>query len=74
MLAKPFWCLVMSRILQGVASAIVWVVGLAILNENVSAKRVGLCTGIARCGVNLGITTGTSLGMSPTDVLLSEVD
>ncbi len=62
MLARPFWCLVVSRFLQGVASSIVWVVALAMLNENVSEKRAGLCSGIALTGVNLGNTAGAAMG------------
>ncbi len=62
MLAKPFWCLVLRRVLQGMASGIVWVVGLAFLNENISKNRTGLCIRLCMTGTNIGEGLGPALG------------
>ncbi len=63
MLAEPFWCLVASRVLQGLAKSIVWVAGISMLNENIDEKRTGLYIGLVMSGNNIGEAFGPALGM-----------
>lgn len=58
MLAQPFWCAVVARVLQGISSAIVWSVGMALICENVEAKVVGRQLGFAISGVSIGGSIG----------------
>ncbi|KAJ9095347.1 hypothetical protein QFC21_005713 [Naganishia friedmannii] len=58
MLARPFWCMVVARLMQGVASAVVWNVGMAMICENVDDNVVGRQLGYAMSGLAVGTSIG----------------
>ncbi|KAE8314639.1 major facilitator superfamily domain-containing protein [Aspergillus transmontanensis] len=53
-LATSYWVLALSRIFQGLASTIVFVVGLALIGDTVPAERMGKAIGFALSGVSVG--------------------
>ena len=60
--SKTFWLLFVSRFAQGAAAAMTWVVGYAILAEEVPYAQLGLVTGVV-FGCNLlGYVLGPWLG------------
>lgn len=63
MLARPFWCMVVARLLQGMSSAVVWNVGMAMICENVEERVVGRQLGYAMSGLAVGTSIGPVIGM-----------
>ncbi|EIW71600.1 hypothetical protein TREMEDRAFT_67860 [Tremella mesenterica DSM 1558] len=57
-LVKPFWVMVISRFLQGVSSAVVWLGTI----ENVPKKHIGRQLGFAVSGVSVGSTIAPPIG------------
>ncbi|QDS71407.1 hypothetical protein FKW77_003198 [Venturia effusa] len=57
-----FWTFVVSRLLQGASSAILYTVGLAVLVENVSKDEVGRYMGTAMSCNNFGMILSPLLG------------
>ncbi|KAL1406570.1 hypothetical protein Q8F55_008276 [Vanrija albida] len=62
MVAKPYWCMVLSRVIQGACSAVVWTVGFALICENIDPKNLGTNLGIAFSGVAVGVTVAPPIG------------
>ncbi|TFK57595.1 MFS general substrate transporter [Heliocybe sulcata] len=60
--APTYWVMCLARIIQGVSSSVVWVVGLALLCENVPEEVVGRQLGLAMSGLSLGILVGPPVG------------
>jgi MFS family permease len=61
-ITDKFWTFVISRLLQGVSSAILYTVGLAVLVENVNKDEVGRYMGTAMSCNNFGIILSPLLG------------
>jgi DHA1 family vesicular acetylcholine transporter-like MFS transporter 3 len=62
LLARPFWCMVIARLLQGIASAVVWNVGMAMICDNVDDNVVGRQLGYAMSGLAVGTSIGPVIG------------
>ncbi|KAL4250102.1 Major Facilitator Superfamily Vesicular Transporter [Abortiporus biennis] len=60
--APHFWVMVVARIIQGISSSVVWVVGLALLCDTVPEKSVGKQLGIAMTGLSVGLLVGPPAG------------
>ncbi|KAJ5641501.1 hypothetical protein N7490_005501 [Penicillium lividum] len=60
--ARTFPILVLARGLQGFSAAAVWVVGLAIISDNVPSERVGAALGTTTIGLTWGILLGPMIG------------
>ncbi|PVG02132.1 MFS general substrate transporter [Serendipita vermifera] len=60
--ARTYWFMVLSRVLQGISSAAVWVVSFALLCDTVPEKRIGQYLGIVMTGSVLGFLIGPPLG------------
>lgn len=60
--ATNFWLLVLARTLQGVAAAIPWTAGLALLAEVFSKEERGKAMGMAMSGQAGGVLLGPPLG------------
>lgn len=56
--ARTFPILVIARGLQGFSAAAVWVVGLAIVSDNVPPERVGAALGMTTIGLTWGCLLG----------------
>ncbi|KAL6300266.1 major facilitator superfamily domain-containing protein [Sparassis latifolia] len=59
--APKYWVMVLARILQGMSSSVVWVVGLALLCDTVPEAIVGRQLGLAMSGLSLGFLVGPSV-------------
>ncbi|WVQ95955.1 hypothetical protein IAU59_003054 [Kwoniella sp. CBS 9459] len=59
---NSYWVMVLSRFIQGAASTIVWVVGFALICENVPEKNVGRQIGFAYSGLSIGSTIAPPIG------------
>lgn len=62
MLANPYWCMIVSRFLQGACSCVVWSVGLALICENIPAASMGKHLGFAVSGMSVGATIAPPIG------------
>ena len=60
--ARTFPILVIARCLQGLSAAAVWVVGLALISDNVSSDRVAAAMGQTSIGLTWGFVLGPVLG------------
>jgi MFS family permease len=60
--ADKFWTFVLSRLLQGISSAILYTVGLAVLVETVNKDEVGRYMGTAMSCNNFGIILSPLIG------------
>ncbi|KAL0580124.1 hypothetical protein V5O48_001900 [Marasmius crinis-equi] len=60
--APVFWLMIIARILQGVGSTFVWVVGLALLCDTAPEKILGRQLGFAMSGLSVGILLGPPVG------------
>ncbi|KAI0047288.1 MFS general substrate transporter [Auriscalpium vulgare] len=60
--APTYAVMVVARVLQGVSSSMVWVVGLALLCDTTPEKYVGRQLGIAMSGLSLGLLIGPPVG------------
>lgn len=54
--------LIVARALQGLSAAAVWVVGLAIISENVAPERVGEAMGHTTIALTWGFLLGPLIG------------
>ncbi|KAF2843261.1 MFS general substrate transporter [Patellaria atrata CBS 101060] len=61
-LARTIWLLVLGRVFQGIAAAVVWSSGLALLVDTVGPERIGLATGYVTLGISGGIFIAPLLG------------
>src|ERR1700722_16464256 len=61
-ISSRFWMLIISRILQGFASSILYTAGLAVLVDTVSRDEVGQWMGTAMSCNNIGIIVSPLLG------------
>lgn len=62
MLANPYWCMIISRFLQGACSCVVWSVGLALICENIPEADMGKHLGMAVSGMSIGATIAPPIG------------
>ncbi|EJU00993.1 MFS general substrate transporter [Dacryopinax primogenitus] len=62
MLAPNYVLLVVARVLQGVSSAVIWTVGVALICDAVPPNRVGQQMGTALIGLSLGSVAGPPIG------------
>ncbi|KZT50685.1 MFS general substrate transporter [Calocera cornea HHB12733] len=62
MLAPTYAVLVVARVLQGLASAIIWTVGVALICDAVPPNKVGQQMGYALMGLNLGAVCAPPIG------------
>ncbi|ODO12109.1 hypothetical protein I350_00895 [Cryptococcus amylolentus CBS 6273] len=62
MLAEPYWCMVLSRFVQGAASTVVWCLGFALICENVKEENVGRQLGYAMAGLSMGQSIAPPIG------------
>ncbi|EKD00126.1 hypothetical protein A1Q2_05562 [Trichosporon asahii var. asahii CBS 8904] len=62
MLANPYWCMIVSRFLQGACSCVVWSVGLALICENIPEADMGKHLGMAVSGMSIGATIAPPIG------------
>ncbi|KAH8086605.1 MFS general substrate transporter [Cristinia sonorae] len=60
--APKYWVMILARIIQGISSAVIWVVGLALLCDTVPESRIATQLGIAMSGVSLGFLVGPPVG------------
>ncbi|KII94400.1 hypothetical protein PLICRDRAFT_154030 [Plicaturopsis crispa FD-325 SS-3] len=60
--APTYWLMVLARVLQGISSSMVWIVGLAMLCDTVNEKNIGRQIGIAMIGLSLGLVIGPPVG------------
>lgn len=61
-LAKPMWAQVLSRVGQGVADAMIYIVGYTIIIDTVTTKRVAEYVGHITIALNVGTFAGPLLG------------
>lgn len=61
-LAKQFWLLLLARALQGIAAAVSWTLGLALLADAVPPEELGSAMGIVFGFNTLGFLLGPLLG------------
>ena len=52
--APTYWVMCLARVIQGFASSIVWVLGLALLCDCTPASSVGKMLGFAMMGLSVG--------------------
>ncbi|KAI0078476.1 MFS general substrate transporter [Panus rudis PR-1116 ss-1] len=52
--APSYWLMVLARVIQGISSSVVWVVGLALLCDTAPEGIIGKQLGIAMTGLSLG--------------------
>lgn len=62
MLARPFWCLIVARIMTGLASGVLHTAGFAVIVENVPSRIRGRCSGFADQGAFFGMAFAPALG------------
>jgi len=62
MLARPYWAMVISRVIQGACSCVVWTVGFALICENIDPSRLGTHLGFAFSGLSIGSTIAPPIG------------
>ncbi|KAI4522902.1 MFS general substrate transporter [Schizophyllum commune Loenen D] len=60
--APTYWVMCLARIIQGFASSIVWVLGLALLCDCTPASSVGQKLGFAMMGLSVGSIVGPPVG------------
>jgi MFS family permease len=61
-LARTVALFVLGRILQGLAAAVVWTVGTALLVDTVGQKEIGEVLGYVSVGMSVGVLIGPLLG------------
>ncbi|KAJ8594895.1 MFS general substrate transporter [Rhizopogon salebrosus TDB-379] len=60
--APNFAIMALARVLQGISSSMVWIVGLALLCDTTPEKNVGRQLGIAMTGLSVGLLVGSPAG------------
>ncbi|OCH84423.1 MFS general substrate transporter [Obba rivulosa] len=56
--APTYWMMALARIIQGISSSVVWVVGLALICDTVPERTIGRQLGLALSGMPLGLIIG----------------
>ncbi|CAL1696710.1 unnamed protein product [Somion occarium] len=57
-----YWLMVIARVIQGISSSVVWVVGLALLCDTAPEATVGKQLGLAMTGLSIGFLVGPPVG------------
>ncbi|KAG1908464.1 MFS general substrate transporter [Suillus fuscotomentosus] len=60
--APNYAVMAVARVLQGISSSMVWIVGLALLCDTTPEKNVGKQLGIAMTGLSIGLLVGSPAG------------
>ncbi|KAG8829798.1 hypothetical protein FRC17_006004, partial [Serendipita sp. 399] len=60
--AKVYWLMCLARVIQGVSSAVVWVVAFSLLCDTVPEAQIGQQLGIVMSGLTLGFLVGPPIG------------
>ncbi|KAF9020372.1 MFS general substrate transporter [Hymenopellis radicata] len=60
--AHKYWLMCCARVLQGIASTMVWVVGLALISDVTPEAQVGRQLGLAISGLTIGTLMGPPIG------------
>lgn len=60
--APNYAVMAIARVLQGISSSVVWIVGLALLCDTTPEKDVGKQLGIAMTGLSVGLLVGSPVG------------
>ncbi|KLO05711.1 MFS general substrate transporter [Schizopora paradoxa] len=60
--APNYAVMVLARVLQGISSSTIWIVGLALLCDTVPEKRVGQQLGLAAMGFTFGVICAPPIG------------
>ncbi|KAG2045226.1 major facilitator superfamily domain-containing protein [Suillus americanus] len=60
--APNYAVMAIARVLQGISSSVVWIVGLALLCDTTPEKNVGKQLGIAMTGLSVGLLVGSPAG------------
>ncbi|KAG2345268.1 MFS general substrate transporter [Suillus weaverae] len=60
--APNYAVMAVARVLQGISSSMVWIVGLALLCDTTPEKNVGRQLGIAMTGLSVGLLVGSPAG------------
>ncbi|KAI0063212.1 MFS general substrate transporter [Artomyces pyxidatus] len=60
--APVYWVMALARVIQGISSSVVWVVGLALLCDTTPEKYIGRQLGLAMSGLSLGLLVGPPVG------------
>ncbi|EGO02763.1 hypothetical protein SERLA73DRAFT_176125 [Serpula lacrymans var. lacrymans S7.3] len=60
--APSYWVMCLARIVQGISSSMVWIVGLALLCETTPERFIGRQLGIAIMGLSVGLLVGSPAG------------
>lgn len=62
MFAPVYWVMCVARVLQGIASSTVWIVGLALVCDLTPKRIIGRQLGFALAGFSLGLLIGPTIG------------
>ncbi|KIY65808.1 MFS general substrate transporter [Cylindrobasidium torrendii FP15055 ss-10] len=60
--APVYWLMCLARVLQGVGSTMVWVVGMSLICDVTPADKIGQQLGIAMSGLTIGLLLGPPVG------------
>jgi len=60
--SPAYWLMCLARVLQGISSSVVWVVGLALLADTVPEKKIGRQLGFSMMGLSIGLVVGPPVG------------
>ncbi|KAF5392542.1 hypothetical protein D9757_002152 [Collybiopsis confluens] len=60
--APAYWLLLLARILQGIGSTMIWVVGLALLCDMTPINLIGRQLGLVMTGMSAGLLIGPPVG------------
>lgn len=60
--APNYAVMAIARVLQGISSSVIWIVGLALLCDTTPEKNVGKQLGIAMTGLSVGLLVGSPVG------------
>ncbi|KAL5534540.1 hypothetical protein ACEPAG_1003 [Sanghuangporus baumii] len=60
--APNYPVMIIARILQGISSCVVWVIGLALLADTVPEDKIGLQLGLAMTGLTVGMLAAPPVG------------
>ncbi|KIK70387.1 hypothetical protein GYMLUDRAFT_89423 [Collybiopsis luxurians FD-317 M1] len=60
--APVYWLMCLARVLQGIGSTMVWVVGLALLCDMTPTNLIGRQLGLSMTGMSIGLLIGPPVG------------
>lgn len=60
--APSYWVMALARVIQGISSSAVWIVGLALLCDTTPEHLIGQQLGLAMSGLSLGMLLGPPIG------------